>query len=56
LAGHISKGIIRSITRWISNSKRPRGRSKQRWADIIKEDLRMLGVENAEELSMDGEK
>jgi len=50
-AGHVwrSKGLIGQITTWKPNAKRPRGRPRQRWADRIKEDLKMLGVRNAEE-------
>ncbi|KAL4083607.1 hypothetical protein QTP88_028923 [Uroleucon formosanum] len=56
-AGHVwrSKGLIGQITTWKSNAKRPRGRPRQRWADKIKEDLKMLGVRNAEETAQNRE-
>ncbi|KAL4122066.1 hypothetical protein QTP88_014466 [Uroleucon formosanum] len=56
-AGHVwrSKGLIGQITTWKPNAKRPRGRPRQRWADRIKEDLKMLGVRNAEETAQNRE-
>jgi len=57
-AGHVwrSEGVLRSITKWRLNTKRPRRRPRQRWADRIKDGLRMIGMENAEEVSRDREK
>jgi len=37
------------------DAKRPRGQPRQRWTDRIKEDLKMLGVRNAEETAQDKE-
>ena len=57
-AGHVwrSKGLIgQIITAWKPNTKRPRGRPRQRWTDRIKEDLKMLVVRNAEETAQDRE-
>jgi hypothetical protein len=52
-AGHVwrSSGLIGQITVWKPNAKRPR----QRWTDIIKEDLKMFGIRNAEETAQDRE-
>ncbi|VVC25708.1 Hypothetical protein CINCED_3A019582 [Cinara cedri] len=57
-AGHVwrSEGVLGSITKWKPNTKRPRGRPRQRWADRVKDDLSMIDVENAEEMSRDREK
>jgi len=54
-AGHVrrSEGVLGSITKWRSNTKRPRGRPRQRWADRVKDDLKLIGLENAEEVSRD---
>uniref|UniRef100_A0A2S2N6G4 Retrovirus-related Pol polyprotein LINE-1 n=2 Tax=Schizaphis graminum TaxID=13262 RepID=A0A2S2N6G4_SCHGA len=56
-AGHVwrSKGLIGQITAWKPNAKRPRGRPRQRWVDRIKEDLKMLGIRNAEETAQNRE-
>lgn len=41
-----------NVTKWKPNTKRPR----QRWADRIIEDLRIIGIENAKERSLNREK
>jgi len=51
-----SKGLIGQITTWKPNTKRPRGRPRQRWTDRIKEDLKMLEVWKGEERTKDREK
>jgi len=43
------------ITAWKPNTKRPRERPRQKWTDRIKEDLKMLGVRNAEKKAKDRE-
>jgi len=50
------KELLGSVTKWRPSTKQPRGRSGRRWADRIREDLRMIGVENAGEVSRDREK
>ncbi|KAE9522623.1 hypothetical protein AGLY_016986 [Aphis glycines] len=56
-AGHVwrSEGMIGSITNWKPDTKRPRGRPRQRWVDRVKEDLKLLNVRNAEECANDRE-
>ncbi|KAE9536711.1 hypothetical protein AGLY_006944 [Aphis glycines] len=43
--------IIEIITKWKPNKSRSRGRFRQRWENRVKEDLRILGVRNGEELA-----
>jgi len=50
-----SKELIRQITAWTPNAKRPRGRPRQRWTDRIKEHLKMLDVLNTEKTAQDRE-
>jgi hypothetical protein len=45
-----------SITKWRPNTKQPFGRFRQQWTNRIKEDLRMIVVENVEEVSKDKKK
>jgi len=56
-AGYVwrSEGMIGSITNWKPDTKRPRGRPRQRWVDRVKEDLKLLNVRNAEECANDRE-
>lgn len=50
-----SVGLIGQITTCKQNTKRFRGPSRQKWAVRIKEDLRLLGVTNADEVAKDWE-
>lgn len=43
-----SEGMIGSISKWKPDSKRPRGRLRQRWMDRVQEDFKLLNVRNAE--------
>jgi len=49
------EGMIGSITKWRPDTKRPRGRPRQRWADRVQVDLKLLKVRNAEEGANDRE-
>jgi len=49
-------GVIENITKWRPNTKRHIRRPKQGWIDRIKENLRMIGSENTEEVSRDRKK
>lgn len=53
-AGHVWRGqeqTIGQVTRWKPKSKRPLGRSRQRWLDRVNKDLEMLGILNGEEIA-----
>ena len=54
-AGHVwrSEGPIGQVTKWKPNTKRPRGRPRQRWKDRVVKNLRELGIEDGEELARD---
>lgn len=46
--GHIMRRseeeTIRAVIEWQPEGKRPRGRQRKRWLDIIEEDLKTVGV------------
>lgn len=43
-------GDIGQVTKWKhKNTKRPRGRPRQRWKDRVVKNLKELGIENGEE-------
>jgi len=44
---------IGQVTKWKPNTKRPRGRPRQRWKERVVKDLRELGIEDGKELARD---
>ncbi|KAL4089314.1 hypothetical protein QTP88_024368 [Uroleucon formosanum] len=58
--GHIMRRseeeTIRAVIEWQPEGKRPRGRPRKRWLDIIEEDLKTVGVEEWKEIIQDREK
>lgn len=42
--------ISRTILNWKSMGKRPRGRPRKRWMDVVEEDLERLGVQEWREI------
>jgi hypothetical protein len=58
-AGHVWRAegkILNKITLWKPNKKRPLSRPRQRWSDRVYQDLRLIGVENPEEIAKDRER
>jgi hypothetical protein len=55
--GHIMRRreneIVRVTLEWKPIGKRPRGRPRKRWIDVVEEDLKILGVENWRETVQD---
>jgi len=45
--------ISRAILNWKPRGKRPRGRPRKRWLDVVEEDLKKLGVQEWKELVQD---
>jgi hypothetical protein len=48
-----SKGPISLATDWKPDTRRPRGRPRQRWKDRIAGDASRLGVDDEKELAQD---
>jgi len=48
--------IIKTVPSWKPAGKRPRGRPKKRWLDVVKEDLKRIGVNDWRNLIHDREK
>jgi len=48
--------ILNIITSWKPNKKRPLCRPRQRCSDHVHQDLRLIGVENPEEMAKDRER
>ncbi|VVC43236.1 Hypothetical protein CINCED_3A011484 [Cinara cedri] len=44
---------VRAALVWTPEWKRPRGRPRKRWIDVVEEDLKTLGVENWREIVQD---
>lgn len=42
--GNNNEGLLGNLTKLRPNTKRPRRRPRQRWADRVKEDLKMVGM------------
>jgi hypothetical protein len=38
--------VVRVALEWKPHGKRPRGRPKKRWIDVVEEDLKIIGVED----------
>jgi len=47
---------VRAVIEWQPEGKRPRGRPRKRWLDIIEEDLKTVGVKEWKEIIQDREK
>jgi len=58
--GHImrrSEGeTIRAVIEWKPEGKRPRGRPRKRWLDVVEEDLKAVGVQEWKEIIQDRER
>ncbi|KAL4113550.1 hypothetical protein QTP88_017159 [Uroleucon formosanum] len=57
-AGHVwrSGGLIGLATGWKPDTRRPRGRPRQRWKDRITKDASRLGVNDGKEIAQDRDK
>jgi hypothetical protein len=58
--GHIMRRseeeTIRAVIEWQTEGKRPRGRPRKRWLDLIEKDLKTVGVKEWKEIIQDREK
>ena len=58
--GHIMRGsdmkIIKTVMSWKPTGKRPRGRPRKRWMDVVEEDLKRIGVNDWRNIIHDREK
>jgi len=48
--------ISRTILNWKPMGKRPRGRPRKKWLDVVEKDLERLGVQEWREVVQDREK
>lgn len=48
--------IIRAVMGWKPAGKRPRGRPRKRWLDVVEGDLKALGVHEWKEIVQDRER
>jgi hypothetical protein len=46
---------VHDVTMWKPNKKRPIERPRQRWTDRVKEDLKLLGIIEGEQLAKNRE-
>jgi len=57
--GHVIRrsedDISRTILNWKPMGKRPRGRPRKRWLDVVEEDLERLGVQEWRKVVQDRE-
>ncbi|VVC34675.1 HMG-I/HMG-Y, DNA-binding, conserved site [Cinara cedri] len=58
--GHIMRGsddkIIKTVMSWKPTGKRPRGRPRKRWIDVVEEDLKRIGIDDWRNIIHDREK
>jgi len=57
-AGHVWRAenrIVNKVTTWKPDRTRPRGTPRQRRSDRVREDLKLLGIGDAERLTLDRE-
>jgi len=56
--GHLWRAedrIVNNVTIWKPDRTRPKGKSRQRWRDQVREDLKVLGIKDGERLALDKE-
>jgi len=57
-AGHVwraERQIVHNITLWKPDKKRPRERSRQRWSDRVRDNLKLMGIREGERLAKNRE-